>query len=166
MKKKIYQYQNGAISVFAMVAMLFFVLTTLGIYTLSSKRAQTQTESIDLIQERYNIDENGAYNSKIAESNAVIPIYTKDQLFEIGSDENIEIDGIIYKFSLARTYELKNDIIINISELDDNVFNETGKNLTKHGYEIYYYNNGNYYIPTDGTADYTDSHGNKFILKN
>ena len=53
MKKKDLKNQKGAISIFVLMAMLFFLVTMLGVYTITSKRAQTQTESVELVKEKY-----------------------------------------------------------------------------------------------------------------
>jgi len=156
MKRKTKSSQNGAISVFVMITMVFFLLTILGAYMISSKRAQAQTESIQLVEGQYYTEneENNVYRNKVADSASVIPIYTQQQLWSIGSEEAIEIEGKVYTFHEGSVYELKNDIIINIAEMEGaKGFDET--KLNKNHYEIYYYYDGNYYIATqysDGTT--------------
>lgn len=149
MKRKTKSSQNGAISVFVMITMVFFLLTILGAYMISSKRAQAQTESIQLVEGQYykENEENNVYRNKVADSASVIPIYTQQQLWSIGSGEAIEIEGKVYTFHESAVYELKNDIIINIAEMEGaKSFDET--KLNKNHYEIYYYYDGNYYIAT------------------
>ena len=85
MRKYYYKEQTGAISSFVMMAMLFFLFTIIGVYTITSKRAQTQTESLELAQNYYSEDMNEVYNSKLANSDEVIPIYTKDQFLAIST---------------------------------------------------------------------------------
>ncbi len=138
--------QKGAISMFVLMAMLFFLVTVVGIYTIGSKRAQTQTESVQLVKEKYYTEgeENTIFEQRVSNSTTNIPIYTKEQLWSMGSGKEVEIEGVIYHFAASATYELKNDIVVNI-EADMKMVNEA--NLTKNGYEIYYYNveNNQYY---------------------
>lgn len=146
MKRKIKSSQNGAISVFVMITMVFFLLSILGVYLISSKRAQTQTESAQLIQGQYYTEneENDRYRSKIADNLAIIPIYTKEQLWSIGSGKAIEIEGKVYTFSSGANYELKNDIIINLEEMkNSNIIDES--KINKNNYEICYFHNEDYY---------------------
>ncbi len=157
--------QTGAISVFVMMAMLFFLLTILGIYLISTRRAQAQTEAFKMAQERYySEDAEELYYKKIAGPNETIPIYTKEQLWSIGKERKIEIEGKVYDFSGQdfSKYELKNDIIINISESLEIVDGDIKKN----DYEIYYYYEENYYVPATGTTVDLTIGENRFVLKN
>ena len=93
--------QKGAISVFVMIAMVFFLVTIMGIYMISSKRAQIQTESVGLAQNKYyqEGEEQEIYDAKIAKEEEMIPIYTKEQLWSIGEEKSIVIEGKVYDFS-------------------------------------------------------------------
>lgn len=167
MKRKIKSSQNGAISVFVMITMVFFLLSILGVYLISSKRAQTQTESAQLIQGQYYTEneENDRYRSKIADNLAIIPIYTKEQLWSIGSGTAIEIEGKVYTFSSGANYELKNDIVINIEEIKgSNTIDES--KIMKNNYEIYYYYNEDYYVPTSAENSKLLINGNYYTYKN
>lgn len=137
MKKKDFESQKGAISAFVMMAMVFFLIMIMGIYMLSSKRAQTQTESIGMMQEQYYSEgeEIEKYKNSIA-SGGIIPIYNKEQLWLIGSEKAVEIEGKVYIFSMNASYELKNDIIIHTEELKP--IDES--KIIKNHYEIYSYN--------------------------
>ncbi len=145
--------QNGAISVFVVVTMLFFLLTIVGIYTIASRRAQTQTESVELIKEKYYTEgeEQALYQQKISNATTNLPIYTKEQLWSVGTGKKVEIEGTVYTFAAAATYDLKNDIVIN---LDDSLkIGDTSK-VNRNGYEIYYYNPDNnlYYNLSDSSS--------------
>ncbi len=167
MKRKIKSSQKGAISVFVMITMVFFLLTILGAYMISSKRAQTQTESAKLVQGQYYTEneENDRYHSKIADSSSIIPIYTKEQLWSIGSGKAIEIEGKVYTFSSGASYELKNDVVINIEGLEgSNVIDES--KINKNHYEIYYYYNQDYYVPTTAENSKLSINGNYYAYKN
>ena len=136
MKKNSYKSSNGAISVFVLMSMLFFLICMIGVFSIISKKAQTQTESIgDLKDEYYEEgEENRVYQNRFANYDDVIPIYTKEQVLAIGTDAEIEIEGMIYSFSPENQYELKNNIIFDISE----VSNSTYSNLNKNNFEFYY----------------------------
>ncbi len=143
--------QKGAISIFVMLAMMFFLITIMGIYSISAKRAQTQTESIGFMQKQYY---NEIENDKIADSTEMIPLYTKEQFWSVGNGGNVEIDGKIYDFSQANLnqYELKNDIVINLqTDLKNAQFKDNllfGDNtIQTNNCEVLYYYKGNYYVP-------------------
>ena len=170
MKDRKFKAQRGAISLFVMSTMLFFLVTVVGIYTIFSKRAQTQTESFKSVQSQYYEEgkEITEYDSKIASSSEKIPIYTKEHFWSIGENSAVEIDGKVYDFSSTTysNYELKNDIVINIetdlanSKFKDNLY--YGGQITTNGYEVYYYYEGKYYEPvtySDGTNSYSLTSG-------
>lgn len=167
-KKNLYM-QTGAISVFTMIAMLFFLTTIVGIYMIGSKRSQTQTQSIELLKEQYynKDDEFKIYNEKIASADEKIPIYTKEQLWSIGSNSNVEIEGKIYKFGndLSK-YELKNDIVINLPDDKVDVSKIKDYNFSNSNYKIYYYYNGEYYEYSINGNKTIGTMQNKFILSN
>ena len=52
MRKEKLKSQKAAISIFVVVAMLFFLVTIMGLFMITSKRAQTQTESFGMIQDQ------------------------------------------------------------------------------------------------------------------
>lgn len=83
------------------------------------------------------IDTNIQETETMTKNYVYIPIYTKEQLQKIGSDEEVEIDGRSYVFSKDENYKLMNDIDLGeenwvpIPELNGN-FNGNGftiKNL-------------------------------------
>lgn len=147
MKKYNFKDKTGAISAFTMISMAFFIVVILGAYVITSRRAQTQTQSVETIQNYYEADGEEQYNKKIAVAGSKIPIYTKEQLWSIGENVSIEIDGIVYDFSSTEPtrYELKNDIVININDLRYSKFKDNYVINNTNGYEILYYYNGNYY---------------------
>ena len=153
MRKKRYKSSRGAISVFVLMSMLFFLFATIGIFSIISKRAQTQTESIVDLKSKYYVEgiESQIVSNRISDSESLIPIYTPEQLLTIGTpDKTIEIDGKIYDFSQIdySKYELKNDIIFSIDLSSTTILSETNYNaLNKADYEILYYDSstGKYY---------------------
>lgn len=153
MKKKDLKNQKGAISIFVLMAMLFFLVTMLGVYTITSKRAQTQTESVELVKEKYYTEgeEQVLYQQKVSNATNNLPIYTKEQLWSVGTGKKVEMEGTVYTFAAAATYELKNDIVIN---LDDTMKIVDTSKVNRNGYEIYYYNpeNNLYYNLSDSSS--------------
>ena len=124
--------QNGAISIFVMSAMIFLIVTVLGIYMVNAKRAQTQNASIkSLKDDYYKDDQNDDINPNNSSDN--LKIYNKEQLW------NVEAN---------KTYQLQNDIIINISELKNaNIKYLTSTATISYGnYNVYYYHNNDYYV--------------------
>ena len=106
--------QNGVISVFAMLSMLFFLLFILGAYLTISRVNKTQKESNKELLKLYSTEVNSQeiYNDKVAKPNEVIPIYSYDQFQKIGSNDIYVIDGRIYFFSQNRDYELKTNLSV------------------------------------------------------
>lgn len=157
--------QKGAISVFVVVTMLFFLITIVGVYTIASKRAQTQTESVELVKGKYYTEgeEQALYQQKVSNATTNLPIYTKEQLWSVGTGKKVEMEGTVYIFSATATYDLKNDIVINID--DDLKIVDTSK-VNRNGYEIYYYNpdNNQYYNLSDSSS--YDLQKNGYYFKN
>lgn len=145
MKKNNYKNSNGAISVFVLMSMLFFLFVTIGVFSIISKRAQTQTESLTDLKEKYYNEgiENTIIGNRIAISDDLIPIYNSEQLLSIGvNNKEIEIDGKIYDFSQSdySKYELKNDIIIDKSLVSTTILSNNNYNdLNRGNFEILYY---------------------------
>lgn len=158
--KSNFKSQIGSISVFTMLSMLFFLVVIVGAYSITSKRAQTQIQSLNEIQDKYGTkDINEVYEARIANENDKIPIYTKEQLWSIGEENiKIEIDGMLHDFSdnTWNKYELKNDIIINLEmDLANSKYVDMKENTSQ--YKVIYYYKGSYYLPTyytDGTNSY------------
>ncbi len=152
--------QKGAISIFVVLSMLFLLAIIVGIYTINAKRAQTQTESIELVKDRYYTagEEERIYEDRVSTETRNIPVSTKEQLWSMRTGKNIEIEGSIYQFTEEATYVLQNDIILNINS-DMKEFDDT--NLLDSDYEIYYYysnpteldRQGYYDLATGGTYD-------------
>jgi len=80
-----FRSKKGAISLFALLSMLFFLVFLLGIFTTISIRDRTQTETLTEIREIYKQKAELIYDLRIADQDyAIIPIYTRDQLAAVG----------------------------------------------------------------------------------
>ena len=167
MRKEKLKSQKAAISIFVVVAMLFFLVTIMGLFMITSKRAQTQTESFGMIQDQYyeEGEETEKYFSKIATSSEIIPIYSKEQFWSIGTGTKVEIEGKIYTFSDTAQYQLQNDIILNISIQEDFPIVDASK-IDNNNYEIYYFYNDNYYVLATGNTGDLYINGKYFNYKN
>ena len=78
--------QKGAISLFVILAMLFFLAFILGAYSIASRRNSAQLETVRETAKIYSsgVDANSLYDSMLATTpNTTIPITTFEQLKEI-----------------------------------------------------------------------------------
>lgn len=99
--------QNGAITLLVLVSMLFFVTFLASTYMILSNKAQTQIEMTAQTKATYNsVNATDLYNSYFGDT--VIPIYTVEQLLNIGTDQNIVINETgrkdIYIFKSSYIY--------------------------------------------------------------
>lgn len=153
--------QKGAISLFVLLSMLFFLAFMIGTFSLVSRKNATQMQALKETQEIYKSGANGAviYDSILSPEDTVIPIATKEQLakvIEITSNDSSAkymINGKMYTYTKDANYILQNDIILDLKEEVD------GKNnITIYDYMLYSSkynidNNGHdiYYAQTDGS---------------
>lgn len=112
--------QKGAITLFVLLAMLFFMIALINIYMIVANRAQTQIRITGQTGSMYSQDVKMAediYQGYFGEG--VIPIYTVDELLKIASNKNVIINeegGKIYKFAPESTYVLRNDLEFDANE--------------------------------------------------
>lgn len=113
--------QRGAISLFALLSMLFFLIFLLGVFATISNRNRTQTQTLTEIKEIYNKDAELIYWLKIAPKDAIVPIYTKEQLklIDNGTDTYVEINERIYNISGKSIDDCEVKVPIYIYESDD-----------------------------------------------
>ena len=124
--------QNGAISLFVLVSMLFFLTFMLGIFTLVNRRNVLQTENLKETQKIYSNKQSAAeqYDSLFnSANNSYVPVTNLEQLNVIkqvadntNSNGSISylIDGKVYEYSKDANYVLQNDIVIHKEDYDDN----------------------------------------------
>ena len=167
-----FKNQRGAISVFVLLAMLFFLVFMMSAYAITSRKVQTQTMSLSQLQYYYKKDADTIAATKYA-SSSNIPIYNFDQLKLAGSDTYAVVDNKVYLFKPDGSYQLKNNIVIDLNEYVKNpVFVDwkvdpasgtTTYDIRSNGYNIYYYKDGaywklvNYQDLTSGSNNYTFS---------
>lgn len=162
MNKKI-KSQKGIISVFAMMAMLFFLLFILGAYMAISRNNRTQKESNREILEIYSSDINpqDIYDEMVANDSDVIPLYTYDQVNSIGSNNFFAIDGKIYCFKSANlsystiNYEVKTNLSLLENSYGGKNFNHIDKKNNK------YVESSHLKLSLDGINNTGEGHDNK-----
>lgn len=91
MKKK-YKSQKGAITLFILIALLFFIIALINLYIITANRANKQIETTKQTIDIYgkNIDQiEDLYKSYFGDGN-VIPIYTAEQLQKLATILNHE----------------------------------------------------------------------------
>lgn len=103
--------ERGAIALIVLVTMLFLTAFLMTMFLNVANKAQTSAETTEQIKQKYNNldDTEIIYQSYFADEN-VIPIYTVEQLKEIGSGKQIEINGKIYTFATEGYYVLETDL--------------------------------------------------------
>lgn len=115
--KNRFKNEKGVISVFAMLAMLFFLLFILGSYLAVSRSNRTQKEANEEVLKLYSSETNAqdVYDSMISNQYEVIPIYTYEQANAIEKSNLFwAINGKIYDFKskLYKKFELKSNLNI------------------------------------------------------
>ncbi len=116
--------QKGAITLYVLIAMLFLTMFLMGIYVIQTNRHQTQLEANAEIRKKYDpsLNEIDVYNSLFS-NDAVVPIYTMEQLGKIGSNETVVINeenGKRYVFGNSnRTYVLMNNLQRSVANIND-----------------------------------------------
>ncbi len=155
--------QKGAISIFTVLSMIFFLVFVLGIFTFASRRNQTQVQSISELRSVYRKDADKIYDTYTKEEAGVVPIYGYYHFGKIGSMITMTIDDKNYPFNSPQaktsekksSYILKNNIIENLDSIitsnryESNlpVFNDymiynSDYNVDDNGFDIYYRYNG------------------------
>lgn len=92
---------NGAISVFVIIAMLFFLAFIMVSYSTVQKKAMTQQETTKVLKSVYDedVDINAIYSQKysgvVTNLNSVVK--TSEQSNVTSTANYIAVDGIIYK---------------------------------------------------------------------
>ncbi|MDO5555442.1 MAG: hypothetical protein Q4G09_01940 [Clostridia bacterium] len=122
--------QKGAITVLTLVSILFMVSFLISSYMIIANKVKTQKETTMQIKAIYEDTPSmqEAYGS-FFEGNTV-PIYDKDQLFAIGSGENMIINGKYYTFSNNKEtmYKLMNDISFDADDIEDDYWEPINDN--------------------------------------
>lgn len=104
--------QNGAVTLLVLISLLFFITFLASTYIIVSNKAESQIEIRQQIKKGYELqNEQDVYNSYFGDQ--IVPIYTVEELLQMGTDKQISIDeekGKIYTFSKSVTYILMNNL--------------------------------------------------------
>lgn len=137
--KKSMKNQNGAISLFVLLSMMFFLAFMLGAFTLVNRRNVAQIESLSQTKKIYSSKANAKdiYDSIFANEKAVVPIISvkqlKDALSVHGTENQIKylINGKVYTYKNGANYILQNDIILNFNDVKGNASEISFTNFEK-----------------------------------
>lgn len=105
--------EKGAITLIALVTMLFLISFLMSMYIKLSNKAQSSAEATAEIAAKY---ARAGQDVIIAEENQVIPIKTVEDLKLICSGQTKMIEGIVYKFSADAYYAIQNDLDLGCNE--------------------------------------------------
>ena len=130
--------EKGSITIYVIITMLFFSVFIMSIYIINSRKFATQLEANADVKSIY--EKGGAektYVSHFAADDEEIPIYTRELLLSIGSEDRIYIaqEKKIYKFTKEPDkYILKN-----------NITNLTSQDVSSLSTKLLYVKNNNEY---------------------
>ena len=81
--KTILSNEKGAISLFVVLAMMFFLVFMVGAYTTVARRNQQQAASMSDLQATYKTDGVAQYDDLMGVEDLIVPITSAEDLFEI-----------------------------------------------------------------------------------
>ena len=123
--------ENGVITMITLITVLFMVSFLISSYIIIANKVKTQKEMVvetkAIYEPKSTMEE--VYNSYFASGN-IIPIYTVEQLLNMGSgQENVYINGKYYDFTNSENtiYMLMNDLSFRASDYEENKVQETGE---------------------------------------
>ena len=83
--------QKGAISVFVLLAMLFFLVFIMSAYAITARKVQTQTMTLSQLQYYYKRDPATIASTKYS-STSIVPIYNYEQYHLLRSKSTFNYD--------------------------------------------------------------------------
>lgn len=149
--------QKGAISLFVLLSMMFFLAFMLGAFTLVNRKNAVQIESLAETKRIYSnkASAKDQYDAIfVSSSNSLVPITNIDQLQKVKSASDgtsrykYLINGKIYTYEKDATYVLQNDIIIDMEDTID------GKNNLQNILYDYILYNSSYKVNLNGHSIY------------
>lgn len=110
--------ERGAITIITIISILFMVSFLISSYLIISNKVKTQKNIIAQMRSIYDQTESmeNMYNSFFGKN--IVPIYTVEQLFEMGTGKRININGKYYDFSNKEDtiYTLMDDLSFNVAD--------------------------------------------------
>ena len=123
--------ENGVITMITLITVLFMVSFLISSYIIIANKVKTQKEMMaetkSIYEPKASMEE--VYNSYFASEN-IIPIYTVEQLLNVGSgQQNVYINGKYYDFNNDENtvYMLMNELSFKASDYEQNKVQETGE---------------------------------------
>lgn len=112
--------ERGAITLFVIMGMLFFIIALINIYVMSVNRKQSQLQILEQANGAYDENAEDIYQSYFGDD--LVNIYNVDQLLSIGSNKNIQVNeenGKIYNFKTNGVYVLRNNLSFSVADFMD-----------------------------------------------
>ena len=123
---------KGSITLYVLIAMMFFIMALIGTFMVIANRNKTEQEMSKQIRDTYAQGDGDAISQSYM-GGEIAPIYNSNQLQYLISNQFLPIDdegGKIYKFSSDTEYILKNNIIVNENEFEmGDIYNEIRRTL-------------------------------------
>ena len=150
---KDYKSEKGIISLVVLLAMIFLLVFVFGMYSMTLNRKQNEELKSLELEKIYTSNFNEVENYTYAPDDEIVPIYDIRELDSMGTGEYIQVKDKVYKCSRGKSYELKQNIIVDIKEDLDSPyigFNDYKLYLPtyyidKSYYDLYYYYNNEYW---------------------
>lgn len=109
---------KGAISLFVVLAMLFFIVFVISGFTLVARRTQIQAETTTNLKQAYKEDGEAQYDRIIGNPDDVIKIESLNNYNLMATGDNIIVGGVSYIANDAAEYKLAKNINIDLENLD------------------------------------------------
>lgn len=150
---KIYKSEKGVISLFVLLAMLFLLVFVFGMYSITLSRKRNEEFKNMELEKIYSSNFNEVENYTYAQNDDIVPIYNIRELDSLGTGEYIQIKDRVYKCSRSKSYELKQNIIVDIKEdlgsayigFNDYKLYLPTYYIDKSYYDLYYYYDNEYW---------------------
>ncbi|MFR2571127.1 MAG: hypothetical protein ACLS90_05475, partial [Clostridia bacterium] len=117
MQKKIFKSENGAVTLFVLIAILFFLIVIFGMYVRSSSKNQVQISEMEKVQKEYqkdvdNIDQ--IYDEVKNKSQITIKEAKKDEI--LNKTNNTEVTAVDGTVTLPAGFKVAEDSGTTIDE--------------------------------------------------
>ena len=116
-KKYNIKNDKGAISLFVVLAMLFFIIFVISGFTLVARRNQIQAETTTNLKKAYDEDGEAQYDRIVGNPDDIITIETLNNYNLMATGKNIIVGGVSYVASSSAEYKLGKNINIDLEEL-------------------------------------------------
>lgn len=121
-KEKKYKSEQGSITLFVLIAMLFFGITLMGIYAASSNKTNLQMSDVSNIEKEYTVTDEDLQNAYVEDAPimmSISQIYDENKSYEEGYDEDLLHIGDFVNYQLG-TWEKSE--VIEVEEITNQEF--------------------------------------------